>query len=36
MSKKEYTTELLKLEDAEIDNMEETAEEIIQIGRAHV
>jgi transposase len=29
LSKKEYTTELLKLEDAEIEKMEETAEEII-------
>ena len=29
MSKKEYTTELLKLEDAQIERMEETEEEII-------
>ena len=29
MSRKEYTTELLKLEDAEIEKMEETEEEII-------
>ena len=29
MSEKEYTTELLKLEDAEIEKMEETEEEII-------
>ncbi|MBQ9264983.1 MAG: transposase family protein [Clostridia bacterium] len=29
MSKKEYTTELLKMEDAEIEKMEENEEEII-------
>ena len=29
MSGKEYTTELLKLEDAQIERMEETEEEII-------
>lgn len=36
MSKKEYTTELLNLEDAEIEKMQETEKEIIlQIRLKH-